>query len=226
MPNLMPQRSAKHQPRDSFRSHIADCRSLPMTFLILMLFAWLIPIGPFTSQVGSQASRFNGTLQAAVSSPVNQITLAPGVEMGSFTVQRNEMTPAGTSSVIFYTISSEGSTPNSYLATRLKDMSFLFPMASKETYYVQGKRRNSFEIYVQVLKRLSADPLGITMIALFCKVNFKSAKDYVDYLSSKGLIECVTIDRRICYRITPLGMKFLDSAEGTLRYLNGRSLDT
>lgn len=77
---------------------------------------------------------------------------------------------------------------------------------------MQG-RRNRLEIYAEILRRLLADPLGITEIALFCKLNFSSAKDMVDYLVAKGLLEMVMVGDDPRYIATGKGFLVLRDIE-------------
>jgi predicted transcriptional regulator len=87
----------------------------------------------------------------------------------------------------------------------------LFPLPKYSTF-MQG-RRNKLEIYAEILRRLLADPLGITEIALFCKLNFSSAKEMVDYLVAKGLLETVVIENDQKYVTAPKGSLVLQDIE-------------
>lgn len=92
-------------------------------------------------------------------------------------------------------ITSEGISPSS--------MVNLFPLPRHDLF--MQRRRNKLEIYAEILRRLLADPLGITEIALFCRLNFTSAKEMVDFLVSLGLLETVEMDDEMRYLTTRKG---------------------
>jgi len=78
--------------------------------------------------------------------------------------------------------------------------------------FMQG-RRNKLEIYAEILKRLMSEPLGVTEIALFCRLNFSSAKETVDFLISKGLLESVGFEGATKYRTSRKGSLVLGMLE-------------
>ena len=87
----------------------------------------------------------------------------------------------------------------------------LFPLP-KFGVFVQD-RRNKLQIYAAILKCLLSDALGITEIALFCRLNFKSAKEMVDFLVAKGLLEAIVMEDDIRYATTPKGLLALHDIE-------------
>lgn len=99
----------------------------------------------------------------------------------------------------------------------------LFPLP-KYTAFMQG-RRNRLEIYAEILKRLLADPLGITEIALYCKLNFSSAKEMVDFLVSKGLIATIAIEDDPRYATTRKGLLVLRDIEKVSELFRVKSSD-
>lgn len=90
-------------------------------------------------------------------------------------------------------------------------MANLFPLP-RPNIFLQG-RRNKLEIYAEILKRLLNEPLGITEIALFCRLNFSSAKEMVDYLVSKGLLELVVVGQASKYKTSEKGIDLLGTME-------------
>jgi len=87
----------------------------------------------------------------------------------------------------------------------------LFPLP-RQSLFMQ-RRRNRLEIYAEIIKRLSTDPLGITEIALFCRLNFSSAKEMVDTLVSLGLLETIDVEGDLRYQATLKGSLVIQDIE-------------
>jgi predicted transcriptional regulator len=94
----------------------------------------------------------------------------------------------------------------------------LYPLP-KNSLFMQ-RRRNKLEIYAEVLRRLLADPLGITEIALFCRLNFSSAKEIIDSLVAMGLLETVELEDDIRYATTRKGSLTLRDIERVSNLFN------
>lgn len=80
-------------------------------------------------------------------------------------------------------------------------------------------RRDRFQIYVEIIKRLSASPLNLTEVSLLTGLNFGMAKTHLDYLLSVGLVK-PEAEERVRYSTTPKGRLFLEASQKALSYLN------
>ncbi len=69
-------------------------------------------------------------------------------------------------------------------------------------------RRSRHEIMIDIL-RIVVRETNITRIVYGANINFKMAQTYMAYMVEKGLVEPLSRDGKICYRITDKGQTFL-----------------
>ncbi len=80
---------------------------------------------------------------------------------------------------------------------------------------MRGSRRSRHEIIMAILE-VVVDGANITKIVYKANINFKMAKNYLNYLIEKELIEVLSVNGRDVYKITEKGksmlMRFRDFA--------------
>jgi predicted transcriptional regulator len=95
------------------------------------------------------------------------------------------------------------------------------PIFSTSSCVVAGeRRRDRVKVYAEVLHRLSATPLGLTELALFCRLNFSTMKECLDFMVAKGLVERVNASHSVKYVTTPRGAEFLQLAERIFNFVS------
>ncbi len=70
-------------------------------------------------------------------------------------------------------------------------------------------RRSRHEIMIDIL-RIVVRETNITRIVYGANINFKMAQTYMAYMVEKGLVEPLSRDGKICYKITDKGRIFLE----------------
>ncbi len=73
----------------------------------------------------------------------------------------------------------------------------------------KARRRPTVEIAASILKRTSAEPLGISKIILVENISYKEAKKCLDQLLHSGLIKFVENDGSKRYITTQKGLDFI-----------------
>jgi predicted transcriptional regulator len=83
-------------------------------------------------------------------------------------------------------------------------------------------RRSRVLICVEIAKRLSAEPMALTDVALHVRLNFTQAKTCIEQMMVAGLVELDPAEGVKKYALTRQGLLFLESGEKTLRlFLTG-----
>jgi predicted transcriptional regulator len=169
-------------------------RLVPMILVTILMLAW----ATLPSEVNLvQADNLSLGNASVVDSRGSPVTFSPP-QAGTETMA----VPSSTTSEPWL-VDSQTSTVEVANVVSPQPMFNLYPLP-KDVVFMQRKR-NKLEIYAEVLRRLLADPLGITEIALFCRLNFSSAKEIVDSLVGMGLLETVELEGNIGYATTRKG---------------------
>lgn len=84
-------------------------------------------------------------------------------------------------------------------------------------------RRSRVIICIEIAKRLSAEPLSLTEIALHARINFSHARFCLEQMISAGLVQSDPWTREKKYTLTRRGLLFLESGERTARLLQPES---
>lgn len=117
------------------------------------------------------------------------------------------------------TTSGAAETPS--LTSAMQSGGLYTPIFSTSSHVVAGeRRRDRVRVYAEVLHRLSATPLGLTELALFCRLNFRAMKECLDILVASGLLEQVNTSHSMKYATTPKGIEFLQLAERTFSFVS------
>jgi predicted transcriptional regulator len=69
-------------------------------------------------------------------------------------------------------------------------------------------KRSRHEVMVAILE-IVAEDVNITRIVYGANINFKMAQDYIRHLTEIGLIESISNEGKVIYRITEMGKIFL-----------------
>ncbi len=174
-----------------------------MILAAILLLAWAtLPSGNIQAQTSSHST---GSAVVIDSPRGNPVILAPLPQTGTGTAA---IPSPGASS---WLLNSQTSTAEVSAEASLPNLVNLFPLP-KNSLFMQ-RRRNKLEIYAEILRRLIADPLGITEIALFCRLNFSTAKEMVDYLISLGLLKAIEMEDDLRYATTRKGILSLQDIE-------------
>lgn len=91
-------------------------------------------------------------------------------------------------------------------------------------YEEYRSRRTRVLICLEIAKRLSVGPLGITDLALLTRLNFSQTRHYLDEMLEANLVEERLRDEGRKYHLTKRGMLFLRSGETTIQFLEPEKL--
>ncbi len=81
------------------------------------------------------------------------------------------------------------------------------------------KRRARLLICIEIARRIAAEPLGLTEVAVLVRVNFGQAKSCLIEMVGAGLVELDALRDGRRYTLTKKGLLFLRSGEMTVKLL-------
>ncbi len=82
-----------------------------------------------------------------------------------------------------------------------------------------GSNRSRFEIISEILTIAKENWIGITQILYGAQLSFRQVKRYIEFLLGKELLRASETDRKIRYKTSSRGIKFLKNYEKTLKWL-------
>ena len=86
-----------------------------------------------------------------------------------------------------------------------------------------GRRRGKVEIIAEILTNVRK-PAKKTQIMYECNLSFRQLKDYLRFVSGRGLVRANAEDGTVTYKITDAGRSFLNSYNNMARLLQMQKL--
>ena len=87
---------------------------------------------------------------------------------------------------------------------------------------LDGRRRGKVEIITEILN--VRKPAKKTQIMYECNLSFRQLKDYLRFVSGRGLVRANAGDGAVTYKITDAGRSFLNSYNNMARLLQMQKL--
>jgi predicted transcriptional regulator len=119
-------------------------------------------------------------------------------------------------------VTSTAAASRTIVETRFVVQRALTEDAEGALYEDNNSRRSNLIICIEIAKRVSAEPLTLTQIALLTRLNFKQAKVCIEKMIAAGLLQHgIGIDDGR-FTLTRRGLDFLESGERTVRLIQHR----
>jgi len=85
-----------------------------------------------------------------------------------------------------------------------------------------GRRRGKVEIIAEILMNVRK-PAKKTQIMYECNLSFRQLRDYLRFVSGRGLVRANAGDGTVTYKITDAGRSFLNSYNNMARLLQTKN---